>query len=471
MEEKHIIEYKRLWKDEWLEWICGMANADGGVIYIGIKDDGEVLGVSNAKKLMEDIPNKIISKMSIYPDVRQIEKDGKDVIEIEVAPSMAAVSLDGIVYKRVGATNQILKGAALQEFYLSRPSGAWDERIVPGAELDEIDPEAIEYFKQSGIRKGRLSKESAGDSIEKVLGALNLITKDGGLTMAALLLFGKNPQRYCIDARFKIGRFGAGAANLIIQDMVDGDLIRMPDRVRDTLDSKYLVRPIHYNRLRREEPLELPEKGLREIICNSIIHKQYDGPDIQMRVYDGHIDLWNFGKLPEGYTFEQMFQPHRSMPRNKLIANAFFYAGLIEAWGRGFEIITNEFTKEGLAVPTFKEEFGGVTATIKREIFQAIQLGKPRSDGPDDPVNEPVNELVELTERQRIIIRAISVEAQSDEPVNDPVTVPILAQKVGVSISTIKRELGFLVANGWIKHFGSDKSGRWMVIKNQDKNL
>ena len=80
MGEKHIIEYKRLWKDEWLEWICGMANADGGVIFIGIKDDGEVLGVSNAKKLMEDIPNKIISKMSIYPDVRQIEKDGKGLL-------------------------------------------------------------------------------------------------------------------------------------------------------------------------------------------------------------------------------------------------------------------------------------------------------------------------------------------------------------------------------------------------------
>ena len=143
MGEKHIIEYKRLWKDEWLEWICGMANADGGVIYLGVKDDGEVLGVSNAKKLMEDIPNKIISKMSIYPDIRQVEKDGKDVIEIEVAPSMAAVSLDGVVYKRVGATNQILKGAALQEFYLSRPSGAWDARIIPDAKLDEIDPDAV----------------------------------------------------------------------------------------------------------------------------------------------------------------------------------------------------------------------------------------------------------------------------------------------------------------------------------------
>jgi ATP-dependent DNA helicase RecG len=465
MGEKHIIEYKRLWKDEWLEWICGMANADGGVIYIGIKDDGEVLGVSNAKKLMEDIPNKIISKMSIYPDVRQIEKDGKDVIEIEVAPSIAAVSLDGVVYKRVGATNQILKGTALQEFYLSRPSGAWDARIIPDAKLDEIDPDAVEYLKESGIRKGRLSKESAKDSVEKVLKSLNLMTEDDKLTMAALLLFGKNPQQYCIDARFKIGRFGAGAANLIIQDLVDGDLIRMPDRVLDILDAKYLVRPIHYKGLRRVEPLEIPEKGLREIICNSIIHKQYDGPDIQMRVYDDRIDLWNFGKLPEGYTFEQMFMPHRSMPRNKLIANAFYYAGLIEAWGRGFEIITEEFTKDGLAVPTFKEEFGGVTAIIKREIFQAIQLGSRGNSKQDDPKNDPNSDPNNLTERQSLIIGILENQGQPDDPNNEPETRSSIAKKLEISESTVKRELAFLSSIGKIKHFGPRSHGRWMVIR------
>ena len=465
MGEKHIIEYKRLWKDEWLEWICGMANADGGVIYLGVKDDGEVLGVSNAKKLMEDIPNKIISKMSIYPDIRQVEKDGKDVIEIEVTPSMAAVSLDGVVYKRVGATNQILKGAALQEFYLSRPSGAWDARIIPDAKLDEIDPDAVEYLKESGIRKGRLSKESAKDSVEKVLKSLNLMTEDDKLTMAALLLFGKNPQRYCIDARFKIGRFGAGAANLIIQDLVDGDLIRMPDRVLDILDAKYLVRPIHYKGLRRVEPLEIPEKGLREIICNSIIHKQYDGPDIQMRVYDDRIDLWNFGKLPEGYTFEQMFMPHRSMPRNKLIANAFYYAGLIEAWGRGFEIVTEEFTKDGLAVPTFKEEFGGVTAIIKREIFQAIQLGSRGNSKQDDPKDDPNSDPNNLTERQLLIIGILENQGQPDDPNNEPETRSSIAKKLGISESTVKRELAFLSSIGKIKHFGPRSHGRWMVIR------
>ena len=65
MGEKHIIEFKRIWDDEWLQWICGFANADGGTIYIGISNSGNVVGVQNPQKLMEDIPNKIVSKLGL----------------------------------------------------------------------------------------------------------------------------------------------------------------------------------------------------------------------------------------------------------------------------------------------------------------------------------------------------------------------------------------------------------------------
>lgn len=80
---------------------------------------------------------------------------------------------------------------------------------------------------------------------------------------------------------------------------------------------------------------------------------------------------------------------------------------------RGFEIITEAFTKDGLAVPTFKEEFGGVTAIIKREIFQAIQLGSRGNSKQDDPKINPNNE---------------------------PETRSSIAKKLGISESTVKRE-------------------------------
>ena len=64
MPESQNTEWKSKWKDEYLEWICGYANAQGGKIYIGCDDEGNVVGVSNARKLMEDIPNKIRDAIS-----------------------------------------------------------------------------------------------------------------------------------------------------------------------------------------------------------------------------------------------------------------------------------------------------------------------------------------------------------------------------------------------------------------------
>ena len=78
MAESQNIEYKESWRDEYLKWLCGFANAQGGTIYIGVDDAGNVVGVKDVKKLMEDIPNKIQSGLGIVADVNKHTKDGKD---------------------------------------------------------------------------------------------------------------------------------------------------------------------------------------------------------------------------------------------------------------------------------------------------------------------------------------------------------------------------------------------------------
>lgn len=135
----------------------------------------------------------------------------------------------------------------------------------------------------------RLLRQDNLQYIEKVLRNLKVMTADGQITMAAILLFGKDPQQYCLNSRIKIGRFGKTQSALMTQDLIDGDLIRMTDKVLNILDAKYLIRPIHYEGLQRIEPLEIPEEALREIINNAIIHKAYTGPDTQLRVFDDRI--------------------------------------------------------------------------------------------------------------------------------------------------------------------------------------
>ncbi|MBP5228863.1 MAG: hypothetical protein J6Z32_01780 [Bacteroidales bacterium] len=161
---------------------------------------------------------------------------------------------------------------------------------------------------------------------------------------------------------------------------------------------------------------------------NAIIHKDYNGPDSQLRVFDDRITFWNQGSLPIGITPESIFKPHDSHPRNHLIANAFFMAGFVETWGRGYELITEAFKSKGLEVPTIEEEFGGVRVIIKREVFYGVQKG-----GRIDPktgkliiandlenVTKNVtktfarNNTEKLTERQRLICEILSFDVTKD---------------------------------------------------------
>ena len=86
MAEAQNIEYKSIWKDEYLRWICGFANAQGGTLIIGKNDTGEIVGVKNSKKLLEDLPNKITTILGIVADVNLHETEQGDYIEIVVEP-------------------------------------------------------------------------------------------------------------------------------------------------------------------------------------------------------------------------------------------------------------------------------------------------------------------------------------------------------------------------------------------------
>lgn len=118
MPESQNTEWKSKWKDDYLEWICGYANAQGGKIYIGFDDNGNIIGLPNAHKLLEDIPNKIRDAMGIIVGVNLLEKDGKEYIEIDVPAYPIGISYKGIYYYRSGSTRQILTGPALEAFLM-----------------------------------------------------------------------------------------------------------------------------------------------------------------------------------------------------------------------------------------------------------------------------------------------------------------------------------------------------------------
>ena len=452
-DESQNIEYKESWNDKYLEWVCGFANAQGGRIFIGVNDAHEVVGVKDSKRLMEDIPNKIVTHLGIVAEVNLYQADGLDYIDIQVEPNSVPISYRGHYYYRSGSTKQELKGVALQEFILRKMGRTWDDIAHPKATEDVIDRDAITYFLKKGINSGRIDASEQQASTHDVLENLNLLDDDGRLKNAALLLFANKPQKYFTSVEFQIGRFGKDEGDLLEQDIIEGNIIQMADKVMEVLRFKYLHAPIHFEGMQRIETLEIPDKAFREILYNAIAHKLYSGAAIQMHVYDDRIEVWNDGSLPEGYTPETLMRSHSSKPRNKNVAFTFFKAGFIDRWGLGYKKIMDGFKEAGMKMPTIELVDGGVKVTVWRQ-----QKSSDVADNVADSVAD------EYTERQLLIINTLKKYVAGKELNVADKTVPntkYLASVLGVNRKTIQRELALLQAKEIVRWIGTDRNGYW----------
>lgn len=146
MSETQNIEYKSSWHDDYLDWICGFANAQGGKIYIGKDDSGKVIGVASYKDLMEKIPNKIKNQLGITAEVNLLQENGKHFIEIIVQSYSVPISLRGRYFYRSGSVKQELSGTALNEFMLKRIGKKWDGVPVPNVQVDDLKFETFTFF-------------------------------------------------------------------------------------------------------------------------------------------------------------------------------------------------------------------------------------------------------------------------------------------------------------------------------------
>lgn len=371
--ETQNIEFKPTWRDEYLKVICAFANADGGKLVIGVDDNGNLEGVRNSKKLLEDLPNKIRNKLGIIPSVEVQQKGGKDIIGISVNSASVPISCDGKYYLRSGTTNLELEGNELTNFLMRKVGKTWDEFIEERASLDDINAETIESFKKSA--EDRIPSIVNEKDHRVILDKLNLL--DGSkLKRAAILLFGKGTQKFYPSAYLKIGRF-LTEADLQTSDVVEGNLFEQLESALEILRTKYLKSEIRFEGIHRREILEYPHEALREGIINALIHRDYLGTStIQIRVYNDRLVMMNEGKFPPEVPVEKLKTEHISKPRNVLLAGAFYKAGFIESWGRGTIKIVEKCLEQGLPEPDFKEEFGVVTVQFYRDRWNDENLRK-----------------------------------------------------------------------------------------------
>lgn len=374
MPEQQNIEYKQSWHDDYLKWVCGFANANGGVIYVGKDDNGKVVGINDYKKLMDDLPNKIRNSLGITAEVKLHEEEMKYFIEIKTHPYSVPISLRGRYYYRSGSTKHELTGASLNEFLLKKSGKTWDDVIEPRATFESIDESTVKIFLAASENAGRLP-ENAGLKIPELFEKLRL-SEDGQLKRAAIILFGKDPGKFYPNTFVKIGRFGKDETDIKFQETEEGNLITLLQAVLTQLNHKFLIRLIEFEGMNRIEKGEYPVAAIREMLLNALVHRNYMGAPIQIRVYDDKISIWNEGSLPAGLTLAALKRSHSSRPRNPIIADVSFKGGYIDAWGRGTIKIINTCKEAELPEPEMMEIDGGFSITLFKNSLTQEQLIK-----------------------------------------------------------------------------------------------
>ena len=448
MAESQNIEYKESWRDEYLKWVCGFANAQGGTIYIGIDDAGNVVGVKDVKKLMEDIPNKIQSGLGIVADVNMLTKDGKDYLEIKVKPSSFPISYHGEFHYRSGATKQQLTGIALSEFIMQKTGFRWEDVTVDNITVDDLDEESFRIFRREAKRRQRMTEDELNIPNAELLEKLHLIV-DGKLKRSAVLLFYHDPAVVQNGSHVQIGRFGEGA-DILYQDMLEGSLISTADKVVDLIYLKYLKAKITFEHDRRVETYPFAREAVREAVYNAIIHNCYMyGSPIQIRIEDDAMIISNSCILPEGWTVDTLMEPHNSRPYNPDIANVFYRAGYIEHWGRGIQKICDACRELGAELPVYELVGNGLRVHFKA--LESALIDEPKTPNRQD-VGKDVGLEVGLAEK---IIDLILD--------NSEIKMSEMAEKLAVTTRTIEREMKKLREFGRVERVGGKRYGHWEV--------
>ena len=436
--EHQVLEWKSTWKDDHLREICAFANAQGGILCIGKDDQGRVTGVpeSAARKLLENLPNKVRDVTGVQVDVNLHAEGDLYWVEVVVPAVSTPVSCRGEFYYRSGSVCQQLTGSELTHFLLEKTGAQWDSVPVDRVTPEELDSISFEIFQREALRNRRMSAEDFDISRRELLQRLELLDEQGRLKRAALLLFHPHPTRWFAGAFIKVGFF-QNDAEILYDDTLEGSLFRQADQVIDLIYTKYMRAWISYDGITRVDRYPFPRTAIREAVFNAIIHSDYSsGVPIQIRVYDQKVVIYNQARIPMLWVQEGALDKHGSKAINPLIARAFYRAGHVESWGRGIKRIADACREYGTAPQSYRFTDSEVVTVFENNANAGLGQ-RP------------------LTERQRIVLRWLK-----DNP---KATRMQIADFLEMSVGTVKRELSLLVESGCLIRRGSDKSGEWFV--------
>ena len=461
LKENHVTEFKTSCNDDYLKWVCAFANTEGGSLYIGVDDSGEICAVQDAHRLSEDIPSKIRSTMGLICPVTLLETDDKkDYIKIEVESYSYPVSFRGKYYKRSGSTLQEVNGIELERMLLSEQKRTWDSIPVSNVTVEELSSEAFNLFRKKAEDTGRLSEQELAITNSALLSNLHL-TEGRYLNRAAVLAFHPDPEKWITGAYIKIAYFRSDA-DIVYQDEVHGPLITQVDKAIEIIYTKYLKALVSYEGIYRKETFFFPKEAFRELLLNAVIHRDYFSTQpVTVKVTDSQIRIWNPGQLPKEVTPDNIFSEHLSIQCNPILANVFFKCGMIEAWGQGFQKILYYCNHYKANTPVIDLSLGGVTARcFASEFYQRLENGETPSKAPEKETESAIKSAGPESPNTSDNTTQMIIDLIKNNP---KITYVELTQKTGKSKITVRRYVQKLLADGVIRREGGRKLGQWII--------
>ena len=322
----------------------------------------------------------------------------------------------------------------------------FDASACPRATLNDLPQDKIQTFLEVA-RRERNYPLPVKTTREKALTHLNLLD-NGSPTHAAVLLFGKEPQRFLPTSEVKCMHFHGTTVRKPIPSyqIYKGTAFELVDQAADFVLSK-INRHIGTRAQSVQAPAtyEIPKEAVTEAIVNAVAHRDYtSNASVQVMLFADRLEVWNPGELPPSLTPERLREPHASIPHNPLIAEPLYLARYIEKAGSGTLDMIDRCDEAGLPSPDFEERAGQFVTTLWRDWLTAEVISS-----------------FDLNERQQKAVAYVKVHGR--------ITNKDYRDLTGTIIRTASRDLEELVSKGVLRKIGvTGRSAHYVLAGKQD---
>ena len=442
--ENESIEFKKSISEirEGVISVSAILNKRGeGLLYFGVKNNGDVIGQQIGMDTARDISRKIYEQIKPVPNisVEVLRDNDKEYIKVSFNGKEAPYAADGRYYMRVADEDREMTQAQLRDLFSDMADYSEWENALTTFTADDINENLLIACYGDGLKSGRFSEQYTDK--ESVLSRLNLLW-DGYLTNAGYYLLSKQK-----PVLLKLALFATDAKiTFIDQNHFHGNIVECIEEALIFIKRYMRWRAEFDGGINRKDIPEVPVDAVREIVVNSFAHAKYKGilAAHEIDISPSKIEIYNPGRLPSGVVPEDYLGgQERSILKNPAIAGFLFRSNKIEAFGTGFRKAILLCSENNVKYAYLNNAQGFTFEFIREPLYKDASKSnsaKPKLKGTELAVYEALKNDLTLS-----------------------------AEEIGIQIDkdkrTVLRKYDSLKAKGYIKREGSERNGRWIILE------